>query len=82
MERAKYLELCKSTAMLPSEACGTKRNVPDRLKVMCSSIPYYPIAYELRYARDGTVQHIAILHDLQANSITKCKLNDVEGLIE
>lgn len=82
MERNKYLELCKSTALLQAESCGVKRNVPDRLRVKCQGIPYYPIAYELRYARDGTVQHIAILHDLQANSVTRCNLNDVEGFNE
>lgn len=84
MERNKYLELCKSVALLQAESNGTKQNVPDCLKVTCDGIPYYPIAYDLRYDRDGTVQHVAILHDLQANSITKCKLSDVtkEGAIE
>ena len=79
MERNKYLELCKSAAMLPGEACGTKRNVPDCLKVSCSGIPYYCVGYYLDYDDDGTPRHTAYLHDLDANSITKCKLNDVEG---
>lgn len=84
MERNKYLELCKSVALLQAESNGTKRNVPDCLKVKCWGVPYYPIGYYLDYDDDGAVRHIAYLHDLQANSVTKCNLNDVtkEGAIE
>jgi len=84
MERNKYLELCKSVALLQAESNGTKQNVPDCLIVSCSGIPYYCVGYYLTFDHAGNAVHIAILHDLQANSITKCNLNDVtkEGAIE
>lgn len=78
MERNKYLERCKSCAMLQAESNGTKRNVPDCLKVKCDGLPYYPIGYYLDYDDTGTPRHTAYLHDLDANSVTKCKLSDVE----
>lgn len=82
MERNKYLELCKSCAMLSREVNGTKQTIPSQLIVTCDGLPYYPIGYYLDYDSTGTPRHTAYLHDLDANSITKCKLNDVEGLID
>lgn len=78
MERNKYLELCKSCAMLPRQINHTKQSIPTRLIVTCDSKQYYPIGYELTFDHSGNAVHIAYLHDLHANSVTKCKLSDVE----
>ena len=76
MDRKLYLELCQRVSILKSGICGIKENVPDDLKVMCKGIVYYPVSYEMSF-NNGQPIHTAILHDLQANSITKCELERV-----
>lgn len=76
MERAEYLQMCQKCSVLKSEHCGTKENVPDDLKVIYDGITYYPVAYELSF-ENGETQHTAILHDLNANSITNANLEKV-----
>lgn len=53
-------------------------NVPERLLVTVDGIKYYPEAYELGFNPDGSVRHIAIVHDLKANSILSAPLNKVK----
>ena len=62
--------------MLKNGICGIKENAPDDLKVIHNGIVYYPVAYELSFDK-GQPKHTAILHDLQANSITKGDLERV-----
>lgn len=52
-------------------------NVPERLLVTVDGIKYYPEAYELGFNRDGSVRHIAIVHDLKANAILSAPLEKV-----
>ena len=77
MERNIYLQMCQRVSMLKNGICGIKQNVPDELKVVHNGIVYYPVSYELSF-NNGQPTHTAILHDLQANSITKCDLERVE----
>ena len=76
MDRTEFLKMCQKVSMLKSVILGIKENVPDELKVVHNSIIYYPVAYELSFDK-GQPKHTAILHDLQANSITKCDLERV-----
>ena len=76
MDRTEFLKMCQKVSMLKSGILGIKENVPDELKVVHNSIIYYPVAYELSFDK-GQPKHTAILHDLQANSITKCDLERV-----
>ena len=76
MDRTEFLKMCQIVSMLKSGILGIKENVPDELKVVHNSIIYYPVAYELSFDK-GQPTHTAILHDLQANSITKCDLERV-----
>ena len=76
MDRTEFLKMCQKVSMLKSGILGIKENVPDELKVVHNSIIYYPVAYELSFDK-GQPKHTAILHDLQANSITKCNLERV-----
>ena len=62
--------------MLKNGISGIKENVPDELKVVYNGIAYYPVSYELSFD-NGKPTHTAILHDLQANSITRCDLERV-----
>lgn len=55
-----------------------KINVPERLQVEYKGIKYYPVGYELSFKRDGSVRHVAIIHDLEANSICRVALKDVK----
>ena len=79
MDRKDFIELCRECAILEKGVCGIPYQVPQNLIVKCQGIPYYPVGYYLDYDDDGVPRHTAYLHDLDANSITKCKLNDVEG---
>lgn len=56
---------------------GIRQNVPSRLLVSWKGIDYYPQAYELGFNDDGSVRHIAIIHDLKANSICHVPLMEV-----
>lgn len=76
MDRTEFLKMCQKVSMLKSGILGIKENVPDELKVIHNGIVYYPVAYELSFD-NGQPTHTAILHDLQANSITKCDLERV-----
>ena len=76
MDRTEFLKMCQKVSMLKSGILGIKENVPDELKVIHNGIIYYPVAYELSFDK-GQPKHTAILHDLQANSITKCDLERV-----
>lgn len=78
MDRKEYLQKCKECAIVCDEGMyHMKINVPDRLKVEWDGSKYYPQAYELSFDSDGSVQHIAIIHDLKANSICHVPLRDV-----
>ena len=76
MDRKAYLELCQKVSVLKSGILGIKENVPDDLKVICKGIVYYPVSYELSFD-NGQPKHTAVLHELHANSITKCELERV-----
>ena len=68
--------------MLKEGLCGIKKDVPNELIVYYKDIPYYPVSYELSFDKNGYTRHIAILHDLHANSIIKCELSKVKGIDE
>ena len=76
MDRKLYLELCQKVSVLKNGICGIKENVPDELKVIHNGIAYYPVSYELSFDK-GQPTHIAILHDLNANSINNASLEKV-----
>lgn len=79
MDRTKYLNLCKECAMICDEGLyGMKINVPERLQVEYKGIKYYPVGYELSFNRDGSVRHVAIIHDLKANSVCRAALKDIK----
>lgn len=78
MDRNKFLNMCKDCAMLKDKGMyGIRKNVPNILRVIWKGIEYYPQSYELRFNDDGTVNHIAIIHDLKANSICHAPLQEV-----
>ena len=56
---------------------GIRQNVPTRLLVSWKGIDYYPQSYELAFNDDGSTRHIAIIHDLKANSICHVLLAEV-----
>ena len=76
MQRDIFLQLCQKVSVLKNGICGIKENVPDELKVIHNGIVYYPVSYELSFD-NGKPTHTAILHDLQANSITSSDLERV-----
>ena len=76
MDRKLYLELCQKVSVLKNGLCGIIENVPDELKVIHNGIEYYPVSYKLSFD-NGKPTHTAILHDLQANSITSADLERV-----
>jgi hypothetical protein len=76
VERTKFLQLCQQVSVLKIGICGVKENVPDELKVVHNGIVYYPVAYQLSFDK-GQTKHIALLHDLNANSLTQANLERV-----
>lgn len=77
MDRKKFLQMARECAMLERGMFKVAVNVPDALKVTVDGIDYYPEAYELGFNHDGSVRHIAIVHDLKANSILSAPLEKV-----
>ena len=76
MDRTEFLQMAQKVSVLKNGICGIKENVPDELKVIYNGIAYYPVSYELSFD-NGKPTHTAILHDLQANSITSADLERV-----
>ena len=76
MERTNFLQMCQRVSMLKNGICGIKENVPDELKVVHNGIVHYPVAYQLSFD-EGQTRHIALLHDLNANSMTQANLERV-----
>lgn len=72
MNRKLYIELCQKCAVIPN-----KQNIPVDCLVMSNGIRYYPIGYELYFTEEGQPKHKAVLHDLQANSISYTSLEGV-----
>lgn len=83
MDRTKYLNMARECAMIKKRGpFGIRQNVPDRLRVVWKGIEYYPQSYELRFNDEGTVNHIAVIHDLVANSISHVPLGEVKEKCE
>ena len=70
MDRTEFLNLCKKVSILLP-------HIPDDCKVEYDGTTYYPQAYELSFDK-GETKHIAILHDLKANSVMRCMLDAVK----
>lgn len=73
MDRAKFLEMCRSVAVLPN-GIGSVKKVPPELRLKYKDMTFYPVGYKLTFTADGKPSHTAILHDLKANSILECDL--------
>jgi hypothetical protein len=46
--------------------------------VWFDGIGYYPIEYRLGFDGEGKSVHRAVLHDMKANSIINCSLEEVK----
>lgn len=57
-------------------------NLPNDYKVMFRGITYYPQSYEMSFDVDGNPINLAVLHDLKANSIVRCLLEQVNPLVQ
>ena len=78
MDRADYIKLCQQTARLSTGPLGIPKAVPDHLRVTYDGKQYYPVAYTIRFDREGKPVHQCELHDLGANSVTVAALDKVE----
>ena len=80
MDRTLYLKMCQQVAVLPSGVGGIKQDVPEELCVYYKETKYYPYGYMIVFNdADGEPMHIAILHDMDVNSIRHVALEKVEG---
>lgn len=73
MDRTTYLE--RMRAALYHIAHGGLREGDI---VTCGGMRYYPYRYVLGCDGDGNWTHTAVLHDLNADSVRDCRLEDVE----
>ena len=80
MERNEFLKMCQSVAVLPSGTFGIKMNVPDELCVKYEGRKFYPYGYMIMFNDvNGEPMHVAILHDMDINSISHVSMAKVEG---
>ena len=79
MDRKKFAELCHGVSLLPSGVLGIKKDVPKKLRVVFEGVEYYPVEYVLTYS-DGVAVHFGVLHDLEANSTRREKLDRVKAV--
>ena len=82
INRADFLKLCQMCAVLPDGVLGIKRDVPESYLVKVDGVKYYPVSYQMKFDKDGTPLHVAIVHDLCANSELYCNLERVVRLCE
>lgn len=76
MDRTEYLNLCKKVSILLPSIPTLLSSLPMDCIVEYDGIAYYPQAYELSFDK-GETKHIAVLHDLKANSVMRCPLDKV-----
>ena len=76
MDRTEYLNLCKRVSILLPSIPTLLSSLPTDCIVEYDGIAYYPQAYELSFD-EGETKHIAVLHDLKANSVMRCPLDKV-----
>lgn len=77
MERKEFFELAQRATVYTKQFRDLSKPLLTDCIVICGDIKYYPQAIEVGYDKDGSVQNIAILHDLKANSTTHVKLERV-----
>lgn len=78
IDRKEYLNMARDCAMLKSEGMyHVKKNVPDELRVIWKWGEYYPQQYVLGFNNDGTVNHVAVIHSLTANSVWYVPLSEI-----
>ncbi len=81
MERKTYLDICQKVSVLPQGIGGIKQSVPEELCVWYRGVKFYPYAYMLAFDEvAGEPIHIAVLHDMDVNSIRHVALEKVEGV--
>lgn len=78
MDRATYINLCQQTARLSTGTMGIPKEVPEQLRVTYNGVEYYPVAYTIRFDREGKPVHECELHALEANSVTVAPLGGIE----
>lgn len=78
MDRADYIKLCQQTARLSTGPLGIPKEVPEQMRVTYNGRQYYPVAYTIRFDREGRPVHECELHDLGANSVTVAPLGGIE----
>lgn len=79
MNRATYISLCQQTARLSTGPLNIAKNVPEQLRVTYNGRQYYPVAYTIRFDREGKPVHQCELHELGANSVTIAQLAGIEA---
>jgi hypothetical protein len=78
MERKLFLDLCQKYAVLaPFIKVDENIDIPEDLLVCCDGFLYYPVAYKLMFNPDGSVMHIAVLKERNANCIREVELGKV-----
>ena len=80
MDRTKFLELARRVSM--KSAMYRHPTFDDFEMVTYSGARYLPIGYKLSFNGDGTVNHTAILKDINADSVVEARLDKVESAIE
>lgn len=75
MDRKDYLERMQR-AIVSAANLGT---VAPEDTVEYNGIRFYPCGYELTFDAQGKTIHRAILHDLKANCVLRCELEQVKG---
>ena len=79
MDRTLYLKMCQKVSTLPQGVGGIKQSVPDELCVLYKEIKWYPEGYMLIFHEvTGEPINIAILHDMNVNSIKHANLLNVK----
>ena len=82
MDRKLYLDMCQKVSVLPQGVGGIKQNVPEELCVLYKGVKWYPDGLLIKFDEvDAATINIAVLHDLQANSIKHGDLRKVERVI-
>lgn len=68
IDRKTYLEMCRQNALKAG-----------KVKVKHKGREYFPYAYQLSFAKDGSIIHTAILTE-RPNMLFYCLLKDLESV--
>ena len=81
MDRTEFFKLAQQVAIYTNKCKDLSKPLLENCLVIYKNVIYYPQGVYVGYDESGNVENIARLHDLRANAITDCRLENVKKYV-